>query len=166
MLRQCTRDVFCLREEVHVRVAGCRFLGSEVSRRISASPRALTVACLVQQQIRRQVRLEDAAGAVSMDPSAFSRFFKAKTGVTFGHYVRAIKISHAARMLETSDALVSEAAAHFGFSSAATFIRAFKSVTGLTPSEYRKRRLRYLAGGFDDGTARRPRGGVRASRRG
>ncbi len=147
-----------------MRVADCRFLDPQVSRRISASPRALTVACLVQQQIRRQVRLEDAAGAVSMDPSAFSRFFKAKTGVTFGHYVRAIKISHAARMLETSDALVSEAAAHFGFASVATFIRAFKSVTGITPSEYRKRRLQYLAGRSGEARRRRAPTGVRAAR--
>jgi len=149
-----------------VRVTGYRFLGSQVARRISASQRALTVACLVQQQIRRQVRLEDAAGAVSMDPSAFSRFFKAKTGVTFGQYVRAAKISQAAGMLETTDALVSEAAAHFGFSSAATFIRAFKSVTGITPSEYRKRRLQHLASRSNDAATRGERVGVRTAHRG
>jgi transcriptional regulator GlxA family with amidase domain len=85
----------------------------------------------------RPVRLAEAAALVNMAETAFSRFFKTKTGVNFVDFLNDIRLGHAARLLiDTRDAIADIAAA-CGYTSMSNFNRTFKREKGLTPKDFR-----------------------------
>jgi len=69
-----------------------------------------------------------------------SRLFKRYLNTTVSDYVLKRRISHS-QMLITSGLPLIDACFQSGFGSVSTFIRAFRSITGMTPSEYRKKAL-------------------------
>jgi transcriptional regulator GlxA family with amidase domain len=85
----------------------------------------------------RPVRLAEAAGLVSMAETAFSRFFKAKTGINFVDFLNDIRLGHASRLLIDTKTSVADIATACGFSSISNFNRTFKREKGLTPKDFR-----------------------------
>ncbi|MGA0559296.1 chromate resistance protein ChrB domain-containing protein [Larkinella sp. VNQ87] len=65
----------------------------------------------------------------------FSRYFD---DLTFGEYIRKVRIEKAIQLLETADNTLSEIAYLTGFSDQSHFTRIFKQHTGKSPSQYRK----------------------------
>ncbi len=92
------------------------------------------------------VSLEEAAAQAHLSPSYFSRLFRQRTGRTFSDYLTRLRVDHAKRLLCSPQSDMAEIAAQAGFYDQSHFTHAFKSVTGLTPGAYRRRRLR----GFDE----------------
>jgi AraC-like DNA-binding protein len=85
----------------------------------------------------RPVRLAEAAALVNMAETAFSRFFKTKTGVNFVDFLNDIRLGHASRLLiDTKDSIANIALA-CGFTSMSNFNRTFKREKGKTPKEFR-----------------------------
>jgi len=68
----------------------------------------------------------------------YSDWFKQQTGVSPSMYLRYIRINRAKELLEETDYTVMDIAGMVGYSSNSTFTRAFHSVTGMTPKEYRE----------------------------
>lgn len=64
-----------------------------------------------------------------------------QSGFTFTSLLHEIRVYHACTMLLTSDVPVNEVAFQVGFDSAETFFRVFKKLKGITPGEYRKKKL-------------------------
>lgn len=96
---------------------------------------------LVKQYVRDHymddLTLTDLAGSVSMTPSAFSRFFKGRTGRTLSDYIIDVRLGNAARMLVDTSKSVSEVCYDCGFNNQSNFNRIFKSKRGVTPSDFR-----------------------------
>lgn len=118
-----------------------RLLPDEVRRRLAYYPRALDAALYVRENLGRPIRLEDVAERAGMAPCSFSRYFTEKVGITFSSLVKVLRIEHALEALESCDGAISTLAERTGYQSCCTFSRAFKEVTGKTPSEYRRRVL-------------------------
>lgn len=90
------------------------------------------------QHFQDTISLADVARLVSMTEVSFSRFFKAKTGITFVESLLEMRLGHASRMLiDTADS-VSEIAYHCGFNNISNFNRLFKSRKSCTPKEFRE----------------------------
>lgn len=66
--------------------------------------------------------------------------FRRKTGMTPMRYIRLLRISRAQRLLLTTSDSVSNVGLACGFDNFSFFCRAFRSVSGMSPTEYRKRR--------------------------
>lgn len=96
---------------------------------------------LVKQYINdhyaEDLNLNALAGLASMTPSAFSRFFKLRTGRTLSDYILDIKLGYAARLLVDTSKNISEICFECGFNNQSNFNRIFKSKRGLTPREFR-----------------------------
>jgi AraC-like DNA-binding protein len=71
----------------------------------------------------------------------FNDWFKQKTGVSPGIYLRRTRVEKAKELLQETNFNVTSIALRVGYSSNATFTRAFKSITGTTPKAFRERRL-------------------------
>ena len=83
-----------------------------------------------------------------MQASSLSLLFKKRQGVNMMDYLHSLRIEHAKRLLLSSqDSKVSDIAAQSGFSSVKTFIRVFKSYTGVTPGRYHSINMRSSHGG-------------------
>ena len=87
----------------------------------------------------RKLMVEDLAGIAFLSVSHFKKIFKLSTGENVSDYINRIRLEKARFMLlENDSASVTEIALDTGFSSSATFARAFKNYFGISASDFRK----------------------------
>ena len=86
-----------------------------------------------------EIRLEQMSDMVGMSPTAFSRFFKLRTGKTLAEYIVDIRLGHAARMLVDTNDAVSQIGFACGFNTLTNFNRLFKKRKGCSPTEFREK---------------------------
>lgn len=98
---------------------------------------ALSVANYVQKHLSEPIKTKDIADALFMGRSRLSTNFKAETGIELSRFVAMMKIDEAKRLLRYSHKPIVSIALYLGFSSQSHFSKAFKSLTGVSPNEYR-----------------------------
>lgn len=86
---------------------------------------------------KQEVRLQTLAELAGMTASAFSRFFKLRTGKTVQEYIIDVRIGHAARQLVDSTKSIAEICIDCGFNNISNFNRIFKKKKGCSPSLFR-----------------------------
>ena len=101
------------------------------------SRRVTKIKQYINDHYAEQIRLDTLASIVGMSPSAFSRFFKLRTGKPLSDYVLDIRLGYAARMLVDSSHNISEICYECGFNNLSNFNRIFKAKRGITPREFR-----------------------------
>ncbi len=79
---------------------------------------------------------------VSMNYSLFSILFKQYTGTNFINYLQNLRLEEAKRLLVSTDLRVAEICKKVGFGDEKHFLKQFKLLTGLSPTEYRKSQFR------------------------
>lgn len=73
-----------------------------------------------------------------MSRATFARKFQQAAGSGVQTFIRALKMSAAAKMLRDSNRAVGRIAEETGYQSEAAFNNAFKAQFGITPARYRK----------------------------
>ena len=94
-----------------------------------------------QKNFRSNITQKDAAKALHLSDSYLSHLFSGKIGVNFCCYINNLRVNEACSLLLNSEKSITAIAEECGFGSIRSFNRAFLHHKGLTPSEYRKRRL-------------------------
>lgn len=74
---------------------------------------------------------------ISMNYSLFSFTFKQYTGTNFVNYLKNIRVGEAKKLLTETDMKVNEISQAVGYDHEKHFMKTFKNITGLTPSQYR-----------------------------
>ena len=74
-----------------------------------------------------------------ISPSYFAHMFKKKSGKSVIEYINEVRIGHAKSFLEKEDTSIGDIALKVGFGDINYFSRKFKSITGMTPTEYKNR---------------------------
>ena len=92
----------------------------------------------VDQNLRAECSLTDAAKSLGYDHSYISRFFKKATGMSYNSYVNSCRLNHAGYLLKNSDYSILECAVESGYKSLRSFNRNFKEYFSMTPNEYRE----------------------------
>ena len=92
---------------------------------------------LIDNNFSFDIPLEKAAKASNLSIPHFCRLFKSSTGMTFTEYLLFYRINRAEEMLRF-DLTITEIAHECGFSSTASFSRAFKKSRALSPTEFRR----------------------------
>lgn len=94
-------------------------------------------AYLHQHYCDNQLSLGGVAMEFGFSETYFSRMFKAQSGVNYSEYIERLRIQKACELLK-ENRTVDEIAEHIGYNSVAVFRSAFKRVTGITPSAYKR----------------------------
>ena len=94
----------------------------------------------MNNNIHRNINIEELAETCHMSESSIKRLFKKYTGIGIHSYLLALKIKTATGLLQ-SGISVTETAAKLGFSSQGYFSSAYKRETGLSPTEVINKRL-------------------------
>lgn len=71
----------------------------------------------------------------------FARLFQQEVGIAPAAWVKEARVATARRLLESDEAVPKQVASQCGFANADTLRKAFVSVVGVTPAEYRKRMI-------------------------
>ncbi len=103
----------------------------------SDSRRVLKVKNFIENHYREELRLAQLSQMVGMTDSAFSRFFKQRTGKNLGEYIVDIRLGHAARLLVDTTHTVAEICYATGFNTVCNFNRLFRKRKGCSPTEFR-----------------------------
>jgi len=92
----------------------------------------------IHTSFSKQISLGEAAKIASMTESAFSRFFKLRTGMTFIDCLTEVRLGHASRMLISTTKTIAEIAYSCGFNNISNFNRIFRKKKSCTPRELRE----------------------------
>ena len=91
----------------------------------------------IQTNLYRNIKISEIADAFGYNPKYLSHLFAEIRGIPLKQFILSQKMDAANFMLSDGDKAVTEIAAQLGFSDVHNFARAYKKLTGLTPSEYR-----------------------------
>ena len=105
----------------------------------SDSRRVMKVKDYINTHISDELRLEQLADLVGMTPSAFSRYFKLRTGKNLSEYVIDIRLGLVARRLVDTTDSISEICWTCGFNNLSNFNRLFLKHKGCSPTEFREK---------------------------
>jgi AraC family transcriptional regulator len=93
---------------------------------------------LVDAKIEDELSLEEMAQSVGLSTAHFARMFRRSTGETPHQFVLRQRLVRAKAMLRAADARVLDVAVACGFKTQQHFAQVFRSVWGVSPSEYRQ----------------------------
>jgi len=102
------------------------------------SRRIEKVIAFINENFYKSITLDEAAKITNMTESAFSRFFKLRTGITFIDCLTEVRLGHASRMLIETTKTIAEIAYSCGFNNISNFNRIFRKKKGCTPKELRE----------------------------
>src|SRR5262249_41015038 len=85
----------------------------------------------------QSLSLDAIAAAVCVHSAHLTRAFRQHHHCTPGEYVRHLRVDYACHLLSTSETPLSHIALQTGFADQSHFSRTFKTLTGMTPAQFR-----------------------------
>lgn len=95
----------------------------------------------IDKNLNDALSVELIAEHFAFSPYYFHRLFTTVVGKSMIAYVRDRRVAYACKMLNETDQKVLDIALDCGFDSAQSFSRSFKSVIGMSPTEYRNKKI-------------------------
>ena len=112
--------------------------------------RIIDILGYIENNYAENLLLNDIADQFSLSVPYLSKMFKESTGKTFADFYDELRVNHCMYdLMETPSTIIDIAYKH-GFPNNHAFIRAFKKVTGMLPTEARKRRRADIPQGGSD----------------
>lgn len=140
--RYCGHDIATNTAKAHVLdlSRGTQSAYSQVrSKKYHQDREILTIQEWLELNFNNKVNLENLATQFNLSPRSFIRRFKLATGQTPLNYLQGIRIESAKKILETQNVSLEQLVTQVGYDDLSSFTRLFKSRTGLSPSQYRKK---------------------------
>jgi len=98
------------------------------------------VVALMRDDLTQRLPLSKMAQLVNLSPPRLSHLFKFENGISAARYLKSLRMKKAAVLLLTTFLSVKEIMARVGLSDGSHFVKDFKKIYGMTPTEYRKTR--------------------------
>ena len=128
------RETFIIQLLIHI----SRMTASAApSRESQYDPKIQQVLSYINENLGRELSVDELAEQAYLSRYHFMRLFKAQTGSTVHAYVRQKRLLHAARLIREGVS-VGKAAADSGFGDYSSFHRAFRESFGISPGQLKK----------------------------
>ncbi|BEP52658.1 MULTISPECIES: AraC family transcriptional regulator [Variovorax] len=95
----------------------------------------------IRDNYAEALSLAEVGAIAGMRENAFSRSFRRATGQTFTDFVNGLRVARACRLLASTRQQVSSICYEVGFNNISNFNRHFRRIQGMTPGEFRGRRM-------------------------
>lgn len=96
----------------------------------------------IKTHYTKNINMAMVANQVSVNYTWFSEKFKQHTGVNFNEYLKRIRIEKAKQLLEKGCYKVYEVASRSGFGDVKYFMKIFREITGMSPTEWKSKHTR------------------------
>ncbi len=106
----------------------CALMDSKIGRALN----------LIHAEPSASWSLDDLSRKIGMSRSAFAERFKQLVGITPIRYVTEWRMQEAADLLKTTELSIAAIAEQCGYTSEVAFRKAFRSVIGVPPGQYRR----------------------------
>jgi AraC-like DNA-binding protein len=129
-----------IRDE-HGQVTGLIGISKDLTALVSSDevpPAVARVLRYLETAYDEPVSPSSLARKAGMSPARFSRVIKRIHGISPMQLITQTRMTAGCRLLRETDSSVAEIALECGFSDHSAFTRAFRAVTGLSPTDYRK----------------------------
>ncbi|MGI5855879.1 MAG: AraC family transcriptional regulator [Candidatus Merdivicinus sp.] len=100
---------------------------------------------LIEERYASGISVQDIAAASGYSSAYLSRLFRSATGKTLKSYLDYVRIREAQKILRYENASVAEISFRVGCRDASNFSRAFRRISGCSPSEFRENLQRDLS---------------------
>lgn len=124
------------RSDTHIQLASKEYNNLRFS---SGNKRIVAIHEYLMKNYRDDVDLKRLAELVNMAEGSLCRFFKMNMGMTVFEYLNQLKIEFSCKLLMDNELGILDVCLDSGFNNLSHFNKQFKKVTGVPPSEYRKR---------------------------
>ncbi|MFT3700061.1 MAG: AraC family transcriptional regulator [Kofleriaceae bacterium] len=125
-----------------------RFIATATGRTSTVTPsprdrrRAIDAATWIAANSERAITLEDMASRTGLSPFHFLRVFKTTIGVSPHQYLVRTRLAAAAELLAVDpERAITDVALDVGFADLSNFVRTFRRAAGVTPGEFRDRKI-------------------------
>ncbi|HEV3039916.1 MAG TPA: helix-turn-helix transcriptional regulator [Candidatus Angelobacter sp.] len=95
---------------------------------------------IVEQNLANIPSIASIAGSLDISASRLRRIFKQKTGVSFGRYIKVVRLQRARKLLQETRLSVKQVRIEVGLLDHSHFARDYKKEFGESPSETRSSR--------------------------
>ncbi len=92
---------------------------------------------MIEHNTNKTLSLTQVARDLCLSPKYFSRLFREKTGRNFNQYRLRLRMNAAKAMLRKRGQAVNQIAYALGYHNPESFMKMFKKITSITPSEFR-----------------------------
>ena len=92
----------------------------------------------IKDNYHRDLNMAVVSNHISMKYSLFSLAFKEYTGMNFVNYVKELRVNEAKKLLLETDKRINEISTLIGYENGKHFMRVFKNIYGVSPTEYRR----------------------------
>jgi len=96
------------------------------------------VVTLMKDDLTQRLPLGKMAQSVNLSPARLCYLFKFENGISAARYLKSLRMKEAAVLLLTTFFSVKEIMVRVGLADESHFVKDFKKLYGLTPTEYRK----------------------------
>ena len=90
------------------------------------------------EQLEQRFTIEELSKQYLINTSTLKEVFKAVYGLPIATYMKEYRVHQAMKLLRETDATIADIAAQVGYETQGKFSKAFKDVTQVLPTEYRK----------------------------
>ena len=104
-------------------------MGAEMSDKVLA---------FLQMHYHEDLSLESVAERLKLHPSYLGKVIRSATSQTFPQWINSIRVKKAVELIQAGEERIHAICEKVGYTNRQSFIRAFKTVMGCTPSEYRR----------------------------
>ena len=101
-----------------------------------AHPAVIKAMDILEATYASRISQRDLAGELGVSPEYFSYLFSKSVGMTFSDFLRRYRIERAKALIDSGECPRSEVPFRVGFSDPKYFNQVFRTVTGMTVSEY------------------------------
>ena len=97
--------------------------------------------CYINENYHKDLSLAMVSNEVSLNYFYFSQLFKDTIGENFIDYVKKVRIEKAKELLQIPEHKIYEVGKKVGYADSKQFTKVFRKVTGISPTEYREKKL-------------------------
>ena len=113
------------------------FMQDEAALRPQKPPILENALHYIDTHYEENIRLDEVASHVGLNPSYFSTIFKREMEINFSQYIMKKKIEEACRLLKMTNRSLVDISNELGFDNQSYFSRSFKKHMGMSPNQFR-----------------------------